>query len=67
MPESKLERKRRPKGIPQIKTWLGCRLGHQWRSFQHNVRVDENDRDVFVIAWKQCERCAKSKLIHLLE
>lgn len=52
----------------QFKTALRCLLlPHDWKVFQHNVRVDENDREVFVIAWKQCERCAKSKLIHLLQ
>ena len=44
-----------------------CLLGHKWRVYQHNVNASENMNIVFVIAWRQCERCAKSKLIHLLE
>jgi hypothetical protein len=52
----------------QMKQKLGCLWRpHKWRIYQHNINASENMNIVFVIAWKQCERCAKSKLIHLLE
>jgi hypothetical protein len=46
---------------------FGCLFGHEWYTKQHSVRADDDDRAVFVIAWKQCRRCAKSKLIHILK
>lgn len=52
-----------------MKDWR-CWLGHRWRTHQHGVQSDseyhEHGAVIFVIAWKQCERCAKSKLIHVL-
>jgi len=52
---------------------LLCHLGiHDWDYHQHNVAADElcfRDKPAprFVICWKQCRRCAKSKLVHILE
>lgn len=52
-----------------IRKMLKCILGHDWREYQHNVRADEGypNQPVFVLAFKVCKRCAKSKLIHILE
>jgi hypothetical protein len=44
-----------------------CWGRHFWQVHQHNVAANENNCDVFVLAWKQCAVCAKSKLIHILE
>jgi hypothetical protein len=54
-------------GRPSDKPLFGCLFGHDWYVQQHNVKADDNPRVVFVIAWKQCGRCAKSKLIHILK
>lgn len=51
--------------MPRWLRVLLCR--HDWRVYQHNVRAAENDRDVFVIAFKVCHKCAANRLIHLLE
>lgn len=45
----------------------GCLFRHQWRTHQHNVRAEDNRHVIFVIGWKQCQRCGKSKLIHILK
>lgn len=46
---------------------LACRLGfHRWEVCQEAF-LTNNGRSVPVIAWRQCERCAKSKLIHILQ
>ena len=44
-----------------------CWFSHRWEVRQHNVNASENVRHVFVIAWRQCRRCGKSELIHILE
>lgn len=45
---------------------LKCLFRHRW--YVHQVALnDRNDEcKIFVLAWKQCTRCAKSKLIHIL-
>lgn len=45
----------------------GCLFRHQWHTHQHFFRADDNPRVDVVIAWKQCRRCGKSKLIHILK
>lgn len=52
-----------------VRRTFRCILGHDWRVYQHNVRADEGypNQPVFVLAFKVCKRCAKSKLIHILE
>ena len=50
---------------------FSCRRGvkHEWQLYQHNFVTDDRPtrgRRVVVIAWKQCGRCGKSKLIHIL-
>jgi len=39
------------------------------KEHQHNVEARDPGPPwvILVIAWKQCERCAKSKLIHILK
>jgi len=49
--------------INKIRCFLGF---HKWEVFQHNIRADEN-KDIFVFAWKQCRNCAKSKFVHALQ
>jgi len=47
-----------------------CKLGiHRYYIHQHNLTASEyyDKRVDFVICWKQCIDCAKSKLVHLLE
>lgn len=43
-----------------------CFFGiHQWKFFQHIfVTTDGGDP---VICWKQCKRCAESKIVHILK
>jgi len=41
-----------------------CWFRHLWRV--HQVGVTDDDNRSFVLAWKQCERCAASKLVHIL-
>lgn len=43
-----------------------CLLGHQWEVCQHALKADYSGAE-FVLAWKQCRRCAKSRLIHILQ
>lgn len=43
-----------------------CWFTHRWRVHQHCLRADDDVLIVFVIAWRQCDRCAKSKLMHVL-
>lgn len=46
---------------------LPCLVGlHRKEVKQHGFMVDTG-RDDVVIAWWQCDRCAKSKLIHILK
>lgn len=46
--------------------WLICLLrGHLWETHQHGFVIDTGRSDV-IIAWKQCRRCAASRLIHIL-
>ena len=47
-----------------MKTWR-CWFRHLWRVHQVGMLGHSNNEE-FVLAWKQCERCAKSKLIHIL-
>jgi hypothetical protein len=47
-----------------MKTWR-CWFKHQWETKQFGVQAAD-DRNQFVIAWKQCPRCGASKLIHIL-
>ena len=42
-----------------------CWFHHSWRTYQVAVDPAYNEPP-FVLAWKQCERCAKSRLIHIL-
>lgn len=49
-----------------MSTWR-CWFRHLWRVHQHNITTDGIRPPTIVIAWKQCERCAASKLIHILE
>lgn len=44
-----------------------CWLRHDWRVHQHNISAEDDARVTMVIAWKQCQRCAKSKLLHILK
>lgn len=46
-----------------MKNWR-CWFKHRWEVHQHNFLTDDNN--LICIAWKQCERCAHSKLIHIL-
>ena len=64
MNKEKWKRSRRTGWINRSFCFLGL---HDWDIYQHNVRTDEDTSKVFVIAWKQCIRCASSKLIHILE
>lgn len=45
---------------------LRCLIRHHWETYQHSVNALDDARVEFVIAWKQCRRCAKSKLLHIL-
>lgn len=43
-----------------------CKIGiHNWKIYQENFNSSSSNK-IVVIAWKQCECCAKSKLIHIL-
>lgn len=42
-----------------------CWFRHLWRVHQVGVRIHTGSDDL-VIAWKQCERCAASRLLHML-
>lgn len=47
--------------------WLRCFFGwHRWKTHQHNVEASDEARVTIVVAWRQCRRCAKSELIHIL-
>jgi hypothetical protein len=48
---------------------LKCFFRHDWEHHQELlVTGDFSDpRNSTVLAWKQCRRCAKSKLIHILK
>lgn len=46
---------------------FGCLFRHDWRVHQHCVEASDNARVTMVIAWRQCLRCAKSQLIHILK
>jgi hypothetical protein len=48
-----------------IVRWVKCLFRHCWDTHQVLLRPD-NDARTFVLAWKQCERCGSSKLIHIL-
>ncbi len=54
-------------GRVTIRLWPRCLFKHQWQVYQHNVEANEDIRFVFVVAWKQCPHCGKSKLLHILE
>lgn len=41
-----------------------CWFRHKW--WTNQVGVTDDNGCCFVLAWKQCERCAASKLIHVL-
>lgn len=48
-----------------------CWFRHAWQTHQHCVQTDDqpppgHGTRLFLIAWKQCTRCAKSRLIHVL-
>ena len=43
-----------------------CWFHHRWATYQHSLTTSDGGA-TFVIAWKQCQRCARSKLIHILE
>jgi len=48
-----------------MRTWK-CWFKHLWETKQEVLTLQNSAPDI-VIAWKQCERCAKSKLIHILQ
>ena len=51
----------------KTKLWLGtlfCR--HNWLIQQHNLKITDEDNTEIVLCWKQCAKCAKSKLVHIL-
>jgi hypothetical protein len=50
-----------------LRFWPQCWGRHRWQVFQHNVEANEDIRCVFVICWKQCVRCGKSKLMHIVQ
>lgn len=43
-----------------------CWFRHAWRVHQYGVLTSAYDCPAIVVAWKQCERCAASKLLHIL-
>lgn len=45
--------------------WRQWFCWHKWQVVQVCLRPDD-DSTCFVMAWKQCPRCAASKLIHIL-
>jgi hypothetical protein len=46
---------------------LRCVVGnHKWITSQVLVETPDCSPTYFVIAWRQCERCAKSRLVHIL-
>lgn len=44
-----------------------CLFRHNWRFYQEGILTEAEYSRGLVLAWKQCERCAKSKLIHILK
>lgn len=44
---------------------LKCFFRHDWEHHQELLVTSGGDTST-VLAWKQCRRCAKSKLIHIL-
>ncbi len=43
-----------------------CFIGiHDWSLYQENFNSSSSNK-VVVICWKQCEYCAKSKVVHIL-
>ncbi len=47
-----------------MKQRLKCLFRHDWTTYQSSLQVDAGPQPI--ISWKVCERCAKSKLIHIL-
>lgn len=46
-----------------------CCFGHNWVKHQECFVTAgrSDDRREVLIAWNQCKRCAKSKLVHILK
>lgn len=42
-----------------------CWFRHAWQTHQVGVMAHDGNFG-FVLAWKQCPRCAASKLVHVL-
>lgn len=50
-----------------LKRRLQCAIKHDWTVHQGMVKFEERgDTFDMVLAFKVCDRCGKSKLIHLL-
>lgn len=47
-----------------VRLWR-CWFQHDWEFVQDTFQTT-NRQGAVVIAWKQCRRCAKSRLIHIL-
>jgi len=58
--------------VIRLKRWaftrrLLCRLGwHEWRVHQVAMRAEDTEPMYFILAWRQCRRCAESRLVHIL-
>jgi len=50
-----------------MKQRIKCMFRHDWKVYQHSFVAADMECTQVVIAFKICKRCAKSKLIHILE
>lgn len=52
--------------VKKLLNRIKCLFHHDWQRHQELLVTSGGDTST-VLAWKQCRRCAKSKLVHILK